>query len=60
MYLKMVYVYCDVCIRGTARYQYAHEILPNEESQFNSEKVERSRRISVICRSEPLCEDDDR
>lgn len=38
---------------GTARYDYTHEILKNEESFFKEEKVVKNRRISVICRNEP-------
>lgn len=41
-------------MQGEARYEYTHELLPSEQSIFNGEKVERSRRISVICRAEPL------
>jgi len=48
-----------MCFRGAARYDYTHEILPSEQSLFKGQKVERMRRISVICRSEPLTEDDD-
>ena len=40
--------------RGEARYEYTHELLSSAESVFKGQKVERSRRISVICRAEPL------
>ncbi|XP_014474166.1 PREDICTED: alpha-ketoglutarate-dependent dioxygenase alkB homolog 7, mitochondrial [Dinoponera quadriceps] len=38
---------------GVARYKYNHEILKTEESNFEGRHVPKSRRISVICRSEP-------
>ncbi|KAG0426620.1 hypothetical protein HPB47_026281 [Ixodes persulcatus] len=37
----------------TARYDYTHEILPNEQSIFKSTPVKKTRRISVMCRNEP-------
>lgn len=37
----------------SARYNFTHEILKNEESYINNQKVEKSRRISIICRNEP-------
>lgn len=40
-------------MKGSARYDYKHEILRNEESYFKGRKVDKSRRISVICRNEP-------
>uniref|UniRef100_A0A3Q1ENS3 AlkB homolog 7 n=1 Tax=Acanthochromis polyacanthus TaxID=80966 RepID=A0A3Q1ENS3_9TELE len=40
-------------LRDQARYEYTHEILKDEESVFNGQKVPRQRRISVICRSLP-------
>lgn len=40
-------------MRGSARYDYTHEILSNAESRFGSECVIKTRRISVICRNEP-------
>uniref|UniRef100_A0A3P8SEX7 Alpha-ketoglutarate-dependent dioxygenase alkB homolog 7, mitochondrial n=1 Tax=Amphiprion percula TaxID=161767 RepID=A0A3P8SEX7_AMPPE len=40
-------------LRDQARYQYTHEILKDEESVFNGQKVPRQRRISVICRNLP-------
>lgn len=46
-------------MQGAARYKYTHEVLPNEKSFFKGQKVERTRRISVICRSDPFKEDDD-
>lgn len=36
-----------------ARYKYTHEILDNKKSFFKGSKVDKSRRISVICRNEP-------
>ncbi|XP_014254568.1 alpha-ketoglutarate-dependent dioxygenase alkB homolog 7, mitochondrial [Cimex lectularius] len=40
-------------MKGCVRYDFTHEILSNENSYFNGERVEKKRRISVICRSEP-------
>lgn len=39
--------------RDQARYNFTHEILKDEESIFNGQRVPRSRRISVICRNLP-------
>ncbi|XP_039499426.1 alpha-ketoglutarate-dependent dioxygenase alkB homolog 7, mitochondrial-like isoform X2 [Drosophila santomea] len=36
-----------------ARYEFTHEILARDQSWFKKRLVERSRRISVICRNEP-------
>lgn len=38
---------------GVARYDFTHEVLKNEESFFKGQKVEKARRISVMCRNEP-------
>ena len=38
---------------GTARYNYNHEILKNEESFFEGQHIPKDRRISVICRCQP-------
>uniref|UniRef100_A0A8C9PR45 AlkB homolog 7 n=1 Tax=Spermophilus dauricus TaxID=99837 RepID=A0A8C9PR45_SPEDA len=40
-------------LRGSARYDFSHEILRDEESFFGDRRIPRSRRISVICRSLP-------
>lgn len=40
-------------MKNTARYDYTHEILRNEESYFKKQKVDKTRRISVMCRNEP-------
>lgn len=40
-------------LRDQARFNYTHEILKDEESVFNGQKVPRHRRISVICRNLP-------
>ncbi|KAF3700303.1 Alpha-ketoglutarate-dependent dioxygenase alkB -like protein 7, mitochondrial [Channa argus] len=40
-------------LRDEARYNFTHEILKDEESVFNGQKVPRHRRISVICRNLP-------
>ena len=37
----------------SARYDFTHEILKNEESFFKKLKLEKDRRISIICRNEP-------
>ncbi|KAF7397380.1 hypothetical protein HZH68_008602 [Vespula germanica] len=39
-------------MNGVARQKYNHEILKSEESYFQGQKIPRSRRISIICRSE--------
>lgn len=40
-------------MRHRARYEYTHEVLPDDKSIFKGERVPRDRRISVICRNEP-------
>jgi len=42
-------------LSGPGRYEFTHEILPDESSFFGNEriKVERERRISIICRDLP-------
>ncbi|KAK5856447.1 hypothetical protein PBY51_008041 [Eleginops maclovinus] len=40
-------------LRDQARYKFTHQILKDEESVFNGQKVPRLRRISVICRNLP-------
>nr|XP_033779745.1 afadin- and alpha-actinin-binding protein-like isoform X2 [Geotrypetes seraphini] len=44
---------CLYILRGTARYKFTHQILRDEDSFFNGQKVSRDRRISVICRNLP-------
>ncbi|XP_029440584.1 alpha-ketoglutarate-dependent dioxygenase alkB homolog 7, mitochondrial-like [Rhinatrema bivittatum] len=44
---------CLYILRGRARYEFTHELLRDEESFFNGQKVARDRRISVICRNLP-------
>ena len=39
---------------GVARYEYTHEILPDELSVFKGVRIPRDRRISVISRNEVL------
>lgn len=39
-------------MKGVARYDFTHEILHNEQSMFRGRKVDKDRRISVICRNE--------
>ncbi|KAH8287751.1 hypothetical protein KR054_012433 [Drosophila jambulina] len=40
-----------------ARYQFTHEVLAREQSWFGASRVEKRRRLSVICRNEPsLCQ----
>ncbi|XP_074104339.1 alpha-ketoglutarate-dependent dioxygenase alkB homolog 7, mitochondrial isoform X2 [Cotesia typhae] len=38
---------------GVARHKYNHEVLGPEESIFNDKKINKTRRISIICRSAP-------
>ncbi|XP_058509659.1 alpha-ketoglutarate-dependent dioxygenase alkB homolog 7, mitochondrial [Solea solea] len=40
-------------MRDQARYNFTHEILKDEDSVFNGQRVPRQRRISVICRNLP-------
>ncbi|TKR62356.1 hypothetical protein L596_026335 [Steinernema carpocapsae] len=40
-------------LSGVGRYDFRHEVLAEEESFFNDEKVPRDRRISIICRDLP-------
>lgn len=40
-------------MKETARYNYTHEILPNDVSKIHGKFVEKDRRISIICRNEP-------
>ncbi|XP_060533752.1 alpha-ketoglutarate-dependent dioxygenase alkB homolog 7, mitochondrial [Cylas formicarius] len=40
-------------MKGTARFDYTHEILANEKSIFKGETIVKNRRISIICRNEP-------
>jgi alkylated DNA repair protein alkB homolog 7 len=37
----------------SARYNFTHEILKNEESFLKNQKIVKNRRISIICRNEP-------
>lgn len=37
----------------SARYNFTHEILKNEESFIKGEQILKNRRISIICRNEP-------
>uniref|UniRef100_A0A1L8E0V0 Putative alpha-ketoglutarate-dependent dioxygenase alkb protein 7 mitochondrial n=1 Tax=Nyssomyia neivai TaxID=330878 RepID=A0A1L8E0V0_9DIPT len=40
-------------MRDTARYNFTHEILENNESFFGGNPIKKSRRISVVCRNKP-------
>ncbi|XP_023334732.1 alpha-ketoglutarate-dependent dioxygenase alkB homolog 7, mitochondrial [Eurytemora carolleeae] len=40
-------------MKGLSRYEFTHEILKNQESFLDGKFVEKSRRISIICRNEP-------
>ncbi|XP_055604036.1 alpha-ketoglutarate-dependent dioxygenase alkB homolog 7, mitochondrial [Uranotaenia lowii] len=40
-------------MRDSARYKYTHEILAGEDSLFKHKKVDKGRRISIICRNAP-------
>uniref|UniRef100_A0A915JVW7 NudC domain-containing protein 1 n=1 Tax=Romanomermis culicivorax TaxID=13658 RepID=A0A915JVW7_ROMCU len=37
-------------LRGIGRYKFTHEVLRNDSSFFNGVKIEKGRRISIICR----------
>lgn len=64
---KYTHLYADVLLKrrslyimkGSARYDYKHEILSNDNSKFDGVVVFKDRRISVICRNEPRTEDKD-
>ncbi|KAK0163803.1 hypothetical protein PV328_002496 [Microctonus aethiopoides] len=43
---------------GVARHKYNHEVLGPDESILNGKKIERKRRISIICRSSPEIQDE--
>ncbi|XP_072298202.1 alpha-ketoglutarate-dependent dioxygenase alkB homolog 7, mitochondrial [Eucyclogobius newberryi] len=45
--------YSIYIMRDEARYKFTHEILKDEESFFNGQRVPRQRRISIICRNLP-------
>nr|CAD2195089.1 unnamed protein product [Meloidogyne enterolobii] len=45
-------------LTGLARFEFTHEILANEESNFRGKYVPRQRRISVICREFPVSQND--
>ncbi|NXH19424.1 ALKB7 dioxygenase, partial [Bucco capensis] len=40
-------------LRGAARYDFTHEILPEEASFFGAQPVPRGRRVAIICRNAP-------
>ncbi|KAF5284204.1 hypothetical protein FQR65_LT00204 [Abscondita terminalis] len=40
-------------MKGAARFDYTHEILANDHSMFKGARIEKDRRISVICRNSP-------
>ncbi|NXO01759.1 ALKB7 dioxygenase, partial [Rhinopomastus cyanomelas] len=40
-------------LRGAARYDFTHEILPDEVSFFRGQRVPRGRRVALICRNAP-------
>ncbi|XP_058445406.1 alpha-ketoglutarate-dependent dioxygenase alkB homolog 7, mitochondrial [Malaya genurostris] len=40
-------------MKDSARYKFTHEILVGDESVFKDRKVDKGRRISIICRNEP-------
>lgn len=51
---RLIYFFINLyCCRNIVRYDYTHEVLSKEESKFKSEKIEKKRRISIICRNEP-------
>ncbi|XP_002131961.2 alpha-ketoglutarate-dependent dioxygenase alkB homolog 7, mitochondrial-like [Ciona intestinalis] len=47
-------------MRDRVRYEFEHEILKNEDSLFKGEKVNKSRRVSLLCRSQPQAELDEK
>ncbi|XP_065905105.1 alpha-ketoglutarate-dependent dioxygenase alkB homolog 7, mitochondrial-like [Dysidea avara] len=40
-------------IRDVTRYQYTHEILADDVSYHRGQKIDRERRVSLICRTKP-------
>ncbi|XP_066996770.1 alpha-ketoglutarate-dependent dioxygenase alkB homolog 7, mitochondrial isoform X2 [Anabrus simplex] len=40
-------------MKGIARFDFTHEILPNDCSKFRDGIIHKGRRVSVICRNEP-------
>ncbi|CAD5215199.1 unnamed protein product [Bursaphelenchus xylophilus] len=44
-------------LSNIGRFDFTHEVLSKEESEFMGEKIERDRRISVICRDLPKAQD---
>lgn len=47
-----------ICFSGAARHKYNHEVFGPDESILNGKKIERKRRISIICRSSPEIQDE--
>ncbi|XP_048255619.1 alpha-ketoglutarate-dependent dioxygenase alkB homolog 7, mitochondrial-like [Haliotis rufescens] len=43
-------------MKDSARYDYTHEVLPESQSRFRGQVIPRDRRMSIICRNEPLPE----
>ena len=41
-----------IFFRGVVRYNYTHEILPDKESYFKNQYIPRTRRISIISRTQ--------
>jgi len=44
-------------MKDVARYKFNHEILDNSVSVFREERILKSRRVSIICRSQPISND---
>lgn len=40
-------------MRDVIRYEYTHEILAEHSSHYGGQKIERDRRVSLICRTKP-------
>lgn len=40
-------------MKGVARHKYKHEVLSKEKSYFEGKLIDKTRRVSVICRCEP-------
>lgn len=41
------------CVRDVIRYQYTHEIMADQGSYYRGQKINRDRRVSLICRTKP-------
>jgi len=48
-FMKIFNLYSDF-----SRYEFTHEILGESESTFKNQSISRDRRVSIICRNEPV------